>query len=118
MNAPLGAGGGWPSKSEGGIKNKNILSVFWHRYFARELTSTMILRCEHPASCGMQERPIKIYGLAWVSLSSTSSLVFDCLNTKLSTSLDTVLHGFEFLGGMPLPINDLTNYAKRALRAV
>jgi hypothetical protein len=28
-------------------------------------TSTMILLCEHPAPCGMRERPFNSYGLAW-----------------------------------------------------
>ena len=48
----------------------------------------------------------------------TNSLVFDCLNTKLFKSLENVLHGFEFFGGVPLPIYDLTYNAKRILRAV
>ena len=37
----------------------------------------------------------------------TSSLVFDCLNTNVFKSLETILHGFEFFGGVPLPIQDL-----------
>jgi hypothetical protein len=45
-------------------------------------------------------------------------LIFDCLNTQLFRSLDTVLHRFEFIGGVPLPIYDLPDDAKRALRAV
>ena len=36
----------------------------------------------------------------------TSSLVFDCLNTNVFKSLETILHGFEFFGGVPLPIQD------------
>jgi hypothetical protein len=32
--------------------------------------------------------------------------VFDCLNTKVFKSLETILHGFEFFGGVPLPIPD------------
>ena len=30
-----------------------------------------------------------------------NSLFLDCLNTKLFKSLETVLHGFEFFGGVP-----------------
>ncbi len=32
----------------------------------------------------------------------------DCLNAKLLESLKMVVHGFEFFGGAPLPIRDLT----------
>jgi len=48
----------------------------------------------------------------------TNSLVFDCFNTKLFKSLETILHGFEFFGGVPLPIHDLAYDTKRILRAV
>jgi hypothetical protein len=37
----------------------------------------------------------------------TNSLVFDCLNTKLLKSRETILHGFEFFDGVPLPSQDL-----------
>jgi hypothetical protein len=48
----------------------------------------------------------------------TNSLVFDCLNTKLFKSLETILHGFEFFGGVPLPIQDLAYDTKGILGAV
>ena len=44
-----------------------------------------------------------------------NSLVFDCLNTELLESLETILHGFEFFGGVLLPIHDLAYDAKRIL---
>jgi len=74
-------------KSEGGVKDKNILTgVFGTASFAREVedqdsgnltlnhlrqnvvpptidstsSSAMILLCEHPAPCGMRERPINL----------------------------------------------------------
>jgi hypothetical protein len=47
-----------------------------------------------------------------------NSLVFDCLNTKLFKSLETVHHGFEFFGGVPPPIYNLTYNTKQILRAV
>jgi hypothetical protein len=48
----------------------------------------------------------------------TNSLVFDCLNTKVFRSLETILHGFEFFGGVPLPIQDLAYDTKGILGAV
>jgi len=48
----------------------------------------------------------------------TNSLVFDCLNTKVFKSLETILHGFEFFGGVPLPIQDLAYDTKGILGAV
>ena len=48
----------------------------------------------------------------------TNSLVFDCLNTKVLKSLETILHGFEFFGGVPLPIQDLAYDTKGILGAV
>ena len=48
----------------------------------------------------------------------TNSLVFDCLNTKVFKSLETILHGFEFFGGVPLPIQDLACDTKGILGAV
>src|SRR5882762_8315800 len=47
-----------------------------------------------------------------------NSLVFDCLNTKVLKSLETILHGFEFFGGVPLPIQDLAYDTKGILGAV
>ena len=46
------------------------------------------------------------------------SLVFDCLKTKVLKSLETILHGFEFFGGVPLPIQDLAYDTKGILGAV
>src|SRR5437899_10574175 len=37
----------------------------------------------------------------------TNSLVFDCLNTKVLQSLETILHGFDFFVGVPMPFQDL-----------
>src|SRR6516164_7761932 len=48
----------------------------------------------------------------------TNSLFFDCLNTKLSKSLETILHGFELFEGVSLPIHDFAYNTKRILRAV
>ena len=48
----------------------------------------------------------------------TNSLVFDCLNTKVFKSLETILHGFEFFGGVPLPIQDLAYDTKGILGAI
>ena len=48
----------------------------------------------------------------------TNSLVFDCLNTKVLKSLETIPHGFEFFGGVPLPIQDLAYDTKGILGAV
>ena len=48
----------------------------------------------------------------------TNSLVFDCLNTEVFKSLETILHGFEFFGGVPLPIQDLAYDTKGILGAV
>ena len=48
----------------------------------------------------------------------TNSLVFDCLSTKVFKSLETILHGFEFFGGVPLPIQDLAYDTKGILGAV
>src|SRR6267143_1554439 len=48
----------------------------------------------------------------------TNSLVFDCLNTKVLKSLETILHGFEFFGGVPLTIQDLAYDKKGILGAV
>jgi len=48
----------------------------------------------------------------------TNSLVFGCLNTKVPKSLETILHGFEFFGGVPLPIQDLAYDTKGILGAV
>ena len=48
----------------------------------------------------------------------TNSLVFDCLNTKLLKSRETILHGFEFVDGVPLPIQDLAYDTKGILGAV
>jgi hypothetical protein len=48
----------------------------------------------------------------------TNSLVFDCLNTKVFKSLETIVHGFEFFGGVPLPIQDLAYDTKGILGAV
>jgi hypothetical protein len=46
-------------KSEGGVKDKNILSVFWHRFFAREVEDqdSGNLTLNHPA---MEDRSSKI----------------------------------------------------------
>jgi hypothetical protein len=52
------------------------------------------------------------------SSSLINSLVFDCLNTQLFRSLDTVLHSLEFIGGVALPVYDLADNAKRAFRSV
>jgi hypothetical protein len=47
-----------------------------------------------------------------------SNSVLDCLNTKLPKSLKVFFHGFEFVGGVPLPIRDLARSSKRIPRAV
>jgi hypothetical protein len=41
--------------------------------------------------------------------------LLDCLDAKLPESLKVVLHGFEFFGGVPLPIRDLARDSKRIL---
>jgi hypothetical protein len=48
----------------------------------------------------------------------TNSLVFDCHKTKVFKSLETILHGFELFGGVPLPIQDLAYDTKGILGAV
>ena len=49
---------------------------------------------------------------------STNSLVFGCLGTKVFEPLETSLHGFEFFGGVPLPIQDFAYDTKGILGAV
>ena len=86
----------------------------------QELRSGMITGYEQPTSflSGRHVVFLSIQTSGANDCRAEQSLFLDCLNTKLFKSLETVLHGFEFFGGMPLPIHDFAYDTKRILRAV
>src|SRR5205807_464992 len=54
----------WGPRSGNLTLNHISVEDRFHQPSIRSSTSTMILLCEHPASCGMRERPINTCGLA------------------------------------------------------